>query len=211
MSTISASHVAPHIAIEYHRPEDYLAAESALRKLLSRPNGRSLVDELRNLSTQGRYVKVTVTAMANTVARPVLTEFQVRRFHLSSSEYDKAHNKKATHLAQKQPLGKKGEGTSVSVDWNPRQSVAIDAHGRPSLLDDTSLAFVSLAHELVHGYRMMKGTYTGGTSDRYDTGSPAGQEESRAVGIGKYAGEALSENGIRQEHGLPLRGQYAAG
>lgn len=211
MSTISASHVAPHIAIEYHRPEDYQAAESALHKLLSRPNGRSLVGELRNLSTQGRYVKVKVTAMANTVARPVLTDFQVRRFHLSGSEYDKAHNKKATQLAQKQPLGKKGEGTSVSVDWNPRQSVAVDAHGRPSLLDDPSLAFVSLAHELVHGYRMMKGTYTGGTSDRYDTSSPAGQEESRAVGIGKYAGEALSENGIRHEHGLPLRGQYAAG
>lgn len=33
----------------------------------------------------------------------------------------------------------------------------------------------------------------------------------RAVGIGKFANEALSENGIRQEHGLPLRGQYAAG
>jgi len=211
MSTISASHVAPHIAIEYHRPEDYHAAESALHQLVSRPNGRSLVDELRNLSTHGRYVKVKVTAMANTVARPALTESQVRRFHLSESEYDVAHNKKATQLAQKPLPGIKGEGTRVSVDWNPRQSVAIDADGRPSLVDDTSLAFVSLAHELVHGYRMMKGTYTGGTSNRYDTNSPAGVEESRAVGIGRYAGEALSENGIRQEHGLPLRGQYAAG
>jgi hypothetical protein len=211
MSTISASQIAPHIAIEYHRQEDYFAAESALQKLSSRPNGRSLLNELRDLSSNGRYVKVKVTAMANTVARPVLTQSQVSRFKLSSSEYDQAHNKKATQLAQKQTLGMKGEGTSASVDWNPRQSVAIDAYGRPSLMDDTSLAFVSLAHELVHGYRMLKGTYTGGTSDRYDTSSPAGQEEARAVGIGKFANEALSENGIRHEHGLPLRGQYAAG
>nr|WP_195761682.1 XopG/HopH/AvrPtoH family type III secretion system effector [Pantoea sp. 201603H] len=208
MNTISASRVAPHIAIEHYRQEDYANAESALQKLNSRPNGKSLLDELRKLSTDGRYVKIKVTS-ADTAVSPFLTESQVKRFDMHPSEYDKEHNMKAVQLAQKQSLGKKGEGTCASVDWNPRHSIAVDSHGVPMLWEDNALAFVSLGHELVHSYRMMKGTYTGGSSDRLDPKTAAGQEESRAVGIGKYANEPLSENGIRQEHGLPLRQQYA--
>ncbi len=78
------------------------------------------------------------------------------------------------------------------------------------MVENEDLDFVSLAHEMVHGYRILKGTFTGGQTNRYFPSTPAATEEARAVGIGKYSGESFSENGVRQEHGLPLRAYYRA-
>ncbi|CDG85992.1 XopG/HopH/AvrPtoH family type III secretion system effector [Janthinobacterium agaricidamnosum] len=209
MSHIQASVIAPYIHIEARTEDQYRAAEYAIEKIASKKNGASLLDEIQKLSTNGKALKVVVVSV-NSAARPVLTEKQAEAHQVSKNEFHAAHNAKAIQLASKQSLGRKGEGTSASIDWNPRQSVKIDASGRPKLIDDTSLSFASLAHELVHGYRMMKGTFTGGTSDRYDPSTPAAEEEDRAVGTGKFSKEPLSENGIRSEHGLPLRQFYRA-
>ncbi|WP_245202030.1 type III secretion system effector protein [Herbaspirillum sp. 1173] len=54
----------------------------------------------------------------------------------------------------------------------------------------------------------MEGTskaYSGGY--RYDETTPAGKEELRAVGLGKYR-NLPSANSIRAEYGLPLMFRY---
>ncbi len=61
---------------------------------------------------------------------------------------------------------------------------------------------------------MVAGTWKGGEGekgDERDPTTPAGKEELRAIGLGKYAysetGEP-SENSIREENGLALRRKY---
>lgn len=168
-----------------------------------------MLDEIRKSSGGEKSLKINVVGI-DSAARPALTEKQAELYKLSASEFDRANNVQAVKLASKKSLGRKGEGTSVSLDWNPRQALAIDAAGRPTEIVDEATAFASLAHELVHGYRIIKGTFTGGTSDRYEPSSAAADEEDRAVGTGKYADQSLSENGIREEHGLPIRKFYRA-
>lgn len=207
---IQNSVIAPHILIKAHDQDDYNKAESALTKLASRPNGRSLIAEIGKLSTNGRAMMISVVdAYTNTTARPKLTTQQAAANGVPDSEFSLENNAIASKLAFKSGM-QKGTGTSTNVDFNHKQYVAVDEAGMPFLDSNKKLSFVSLAHEMVHGYRIMKGTYTGGVGDRYTAGTPAANEEERAVGLGKYKNEAFTENSIRTEHGLPLRNQYAA-
>jgi hypothetical protein len=205
------STVAPHVSIEAHNPAGVQKAETALQRIASRPNGSNLLAEIARYSTHGRSLRINVTsAEISSAARAALTTRQALARGIPDSDLNKENNRTASSLARKTGW-RKAEGSSAVVDWNPSEYPDIDAHGRPRLVNDEDHAFVSLAHELVHGYRMMKGTYTGGDgSDRYQSGTPAAIEEERAVGIGRYAGKPLSENGIRREHDLPLRAQYRA-
>lgn len=186
-------------------------AETALCKLVCQPNGSRLLAEVGRLSKNGRSLSINVIgAHLDSAARPALTAKQAKAHNLPNNDLDRDHNDKATELASKKGLFK-GKGTSAVIDWNLAQYPDIDHAGKPRIVLDEENAFVSLAHEMVHGYRMMKGTFTGGTSNPRTLGTPAAREEDRAVGIGKYANEPLSENGVRLEHGLPRRNQYRAG
>ncbi|MGD7413034.1 M91 family zinc metallopeptidase, partial [Ralstonia pseudosolanacearum] len=87
-----------------------------------------------------------------------------------------------------------------------------DSNGSPKRMrKDSKESFVVLAHEMIHAHHVMAGTSKGGSGDRYDETSEAGQEELRAVGLGAYAhantGEP-TENSIRAEHGLRMRSKY---
>lgn len=205
------SSVTPSIFIEAHERKSIGQAETALQKLASKPRGNSLLAHIERLSTNGRSLRINVTgAHLDSTARPALSVMQAVALGIPDNDLDPENNAKATELASWVD-GRRGVGTSAVIDWNPSQYPEVDAAGKPRVSDNEGLAFISLAHELVHGYRMMKGKYAGGSSDRYSEGTPAALEEDRAVGLGKYAGKQLSENGVRQEHGLPLRTQYRAG
>lgn len=57
--------------------------------------------------------------------------------------------------------------------------------------------YIVLAHELIHSYHCVTGIRLDGPN-----------EELWTTGIGAYATEAISENAIRGELGLPLRAEY---
>lgn len=96
-----------------------------------------------------------------------------------------------------------GAGTSAVVTFNPATP---GSDGRPT--------FIALAHELVHAHHYLHGScYRGLGNGMYDLLDPKAntgmmEEEMRTVGFGPYAGEALCENSIRGEHGVPLRRSY---
>lgn len=129
----------------------------------------------------------------------------------------------------------KGEGANAVVEWNPNKKLNLDAKGRPSgvinengntrinldgkgdlsaVVDDPNQdeSHLTLAHEMIHARRTVKGTYTGGTGvqgDQYDSSKPAGKEELRAVGIGSLGNRLrVSENSIRKALGFQKRTRY---
>ncbi|MEF9387718.1 XopG/HopH/AvrPtoH family type III secretion system effector [Ralstonia solanacearum species complex bacterium KE056] len=108
---------------------------------------------------------------------------------------------------------REGEGSSVIVGWSmSHSSMVFNRNGSPTGTCPSETDKISqLAHELVHAKHMVAGTWKGGEGDERDPTTPAGKEELRAVGLGKYAysetGEP-SENSIRAENGLPLRRKY---
>lgn len=205
---IAKSHTAPFINIKYQTKSDYLKAESALAKLDSGPKGNQLIYELGRLSRNGKNLTIVASSITTTGAMPTLTKSQIKKYDMPESEYHIEHNNKAKELAQKRRFGRKGEGTSSIVRWNPSLAVNVTDKGLHVAVNDEKQSFISLGHELIHAYRMMKGTYTGDNSDRYTPGTGSYKEEQRAVGIGLNNKKSFSENSLRSEHSLNLRAKY---
>ncbi|NIG12912.1 hypothetical protein F3J37_01670 [Pantoea sp. Al-1710] len=202
------SHTAPFINIKYQTKSDLIKAESALSKLDQGPTGNRLIYELSKLSKNGKSLTIVADRKTTSGAMPTLTKSQVQRFGVSEDEYNIEHNDRANKLAQKRRFGFKGKGTSAIVRWNPSLSVHVSDEGIHSAVNDEKEAFISLAHELIHGYRMMKGTYTADHSDRYEPGTRSYKEEQRAVGLGIHSNRSFSENSIRNESKMNLRAKY---
>ncbi|AMP36151.1 MULTISPECIES: XopG/HopH/AvrPtoH family type III secretion system effector [Ralstonia solanacearum species complex] len=188
-------------------------AHQALDIINSRRMGNHLLSELSGLCRARRH-KITIHELkpnGEPCSEPVLSRHQIEAH---SPENFRENREKACELAEKRSgwFGKKpGEGASVIVSWSmSHSSMTFNANGSPTGTcpsDDDKIS--QLAHELIHAKHMVAGTWKGRWGDDRDPTTPAGKEELRAVGLGKYAetGEP-SENAIRDEHGLPLRRKY---
>ncbi|WP_210762091.1 XopG/HopH/AvrPtoH family type III secretion system effector [Xanthomonas hydrangeae] len=149
----------------------------------------------------------------NPCAEPVLSRHQLDA-HPELRKYKDIRDKAGSSYALQEPGAEKNKGSGVVVTWSAHQtSIELDEDGDPtnkatsSPIDKVSV----LGHELVHARHMMAGTWKGSYEDERDPDTPTGQEELRAVGLGRYkysrSGEP-SENSIRAEHGLPKRVSY---
>jgi hypothetical protein len=86
-------------------------------------------------------------------------------------------------------------GTATLVKWNYANQSALGF--RPP--------HIGLAHELVHALHNQRGDQAG-----YDTNTPTGVlYEYQCVGLGSFAGGAISENTVRVGAGMGLRNRYA--
>lgn len=175
----------PNITLESASLEFMNHLISALQTIESRNTGRDLLKEINELCgpSTGKHIKIVAIA----------------------SDYSETANTCASVGNATDALKKwifKGPGTSVEVTWNPYSSLALNAQGIPTGMSyqDDSTSFIGLAHELVHAYRILRGTYLGGSNIK---------EETRATGIGDSASKKFSENSIRAEHSLPRRNAYS--
>ncbi len=108
------------------------------------------------------------------------------------------------------PGGANGPGTAVTVGYDNTRNQIYDGsqpwHNRPPA--------VGLGHELIHALHGQTGTRTPGQMQ--DPGNPGTAaapnnvpaEDVATVGLGPFAGNAITENNIRAEQGLPPRPQY---
>jgi hypothetical protein len=198
----------PHIHIKYDETFecDFPGkVNKALEKIHEGETGRRLIEELKPFAEDGKYVSIKRT-MAMTNATPILTKSQEAKYGIDEDKVI-ASNDKASKLAQKTALSS-GTGTAVEIRWNPIIGLVLNKDGAPIATNNAEKSYLALAHELVHARRIVKGTYTGAVGSKYDPHSPAGKEELRAVGIGKFKNKAPSENSIRAEHGETLRTSY---
>lgn len=198
---VQQSSVVSSLLIESPSQRSVTQTEEALRRIASRPNGNALLQALDAQGKAGKPVKI--------YAAPPDSAMQNAARAVSDIHNPGDNNKRAVARASKGLFGK-GAGASVEIDFNPNKSLALNAAGAPTgHTDDPQGAYLSLAHELVHAYRITKGTYTGGgESNGFDPNSRRGKEELRAVGLGKWASKPFSENSIRREHDEPVRQSY---
>jgi hypothetical protein len=185
----------------------------ALDKIAQTPSGRRLLSDIAAASDgpEGKHALIVHDPYVAT--RALLSKRQAEDRNMQQDDFSESQHELATKLSTKRTiLGwnvGNGPGAKAEVAWDPEASLRLDSSGRPykDLLDDSSQAHITLAHELVHGVHILKGDLKHGGED-IDPVTQSGKEELRAVGLGKYAKSPYSENSIREELGLPLRSQY---
>jgi len=203
------SDFSPGIMINAGNHQDIERAESALAKIYIGDNGRQLLSEITNLTGSGKRILLKVSNELENGAHAEFSPEELQKYKIGTDIPLEKSRQYAVLLTHKSFFGFKGKGASALIHWNPEKSVGIDQNGIPYRDYNPSEAFVSLAHELVHCYRMLKGTSSGGyEQDLKDPTTGARREEDRTVGIGKNANNPLSENGIRRDHGMPIRKQF---
>ena len=112
-----------------------------------------------------------------------------------------------------------GKGTNTTVlfnaDSNPNINILDEKTGR--VIDGNRPSYIGLAHELIHADRDMRGVSFNAAEDEYHSftnykGEPdverIPKEESATVGFNHIKPNGITENAIRREHRLPLRGSY---
>jgi len=218
MESISA----PGFIIHTRGRENYNLGDSALAKLTESTVGLNLLNEILRHSDHGKQVTVFVTRGMDSMTVPKPTQQQMNRLGLYHSNNEQILIEYARPLALKGRF-LKGEGTSATVYWNPDERPGalprhrhVTSDRQPLSSELTPISSVdtdatvfdgpftpTLAHELVHAMRIVKGTYT---DDLTDEGRS--NEERRALGVMEYANDPISENAYRREQGLPLRAWY---
>ncbi|NIG12923.1 hypothetical protein F3J37_01615 [Pantoea sp. Al-1710] len=204
------SKLIPEIKIHTGSIEELIHIESSLTKINSGPCGHELLKRIKMLSTHGRHVQIMTHDRENGVGG-MLTHSQIQIHKVNRNSDSDEHFNKMLELARIKPNGDNNEGVVAIVKININKGIMLDQDGFPTYLNSgKEMCFVSLAHELVHAYNLMNGTYRGGYSfdQLFDENSDMRLEEDRAVGVGIYKGSGISENGVRYDHHLPLRASY---
>jgi len=200
------SAVSPVFSIAFEHEHQFRAAESALNKIKSGPNGSRIIAEIERATTVEKQPMILVESDDNEESATVgyLTDSQLRRHNVRVHNHsDRTYGLAVSHYSSN------GEGVRPVVHYNPRDSIMVDSMGDPFSVKNERMAFVTLAHELIHAYHQMKGTSIEGDIDK----SPIEddnhlREEMRAVGYATYANNQFSENGVRRDHQLPIRNEY---
>jgi len=199
------SQVAPPIQIETSQQSNAVRTEQALLKIMSKPTGRRLINEIQAAATDGRMIRIQVSNQQRCEAGPFLTKPQCDRFRLTGGTDES--NRKAAEISHFKMNGQKGEPVAALVRWNPDTACMLDKDGFPILANNPQESFISLAHELVHAHGFMTGQhYYDFTKIR--PGTMAYKEEERTVGIGGHESDRFSENKIRAEHGMQKRNHF---
>jgi len=200
------SAVSPVFSIAFEHEHQFQAAESALRKIRSGPNGSRIIYEIERATTMDKQPMILVESDPNEESASVgyLTESQLRKHKFQGHDHsDRNYGMTVSHYSSN------GEGVRPVIHYNPEDAIMVDSLGEPYSVKNKSLAFVTLAHELIHTYHQMKGTSIEGDVDKSALEDDNHlREEMRAVGYATYANSLFSENGVRQDHGLPIRKQY---
>ncbi|MBN3849566.1 MULTISPECIES: XopG/HopH/AvrPtoH family type III secretion system effector [Burkholderiaceae] len=192
----------PSISIESNSKTAIKDAENALTTIKRGTNGRALLDHLESFSQKGNRVKIFVAPRGGNMRNETRA--------VDDIDSPGSDNKNAIRNASKSILGFSGKGASAIVEWNPSKSLVLSPSGVPiGREDNIDKAYLSLGHELVHAYYIGNGKYKGGGGhEGFQPGTRSAEEELRAVGLGKWAGEPISENGIRADHKETMRTAY---
>ena len=195
------SQVEPKFTVFFDHDIEYEATEYAIEKIRSGRNGSCILNALTSEMTPNNALTIMVDVNSNSEAGGELTLSQSKRYGLNLG--DDGYIDKVKHLV------KNNIPIKPVIYYNPINAVVSDRHNKSYLIRDEERAFISLAHELIHAFHLMKGTSKSEGIDRtHDVTSTQIEEEERAVGIGKYQGALFSENGVREDHGIRLRASY---
>jgi hypothetical protein len=161
--------------------------KDALKTLYKKPVGKAMIDEIVANAHKGKD-GVTVLICAKKSLK-VVTHGGL----FSKRTYERGSSTNSNMLAS----STLGVGSRSTILWDPVHNSTPDGSRPP---------YIALAHELVHAYHNIRGTARAvkvGDVDGDHT-----MDEALTVGLRGYEGQAVSENRIRKEHGIPYRVSY---
>ena len=194
------SRISDGIILEYSQEIANYKMDSALGKIYNRDIGRKLIDKITDLSTEDKKVTINLHYDSPSFSFPELSYPQLFKSGLYpyGSEVDRVIH--AEMISRKQGLFRKGEGVPAQIYYNPTDKTTDQEHANESEEE----GFISLAHELIHCMRYLKGTSRANNFGHYADRESIVQEK-RAIGLNQFAIKTITENNIRKEHGLPKR------
>ncbi|NIG12926.1 hypothetical protein F3J37_01600 [Pantoea sp. Al-1710] len=197
------SKIEPKVTLYFDTEKQLIAGESALEKIKSGKNGSNILNEISRLSDRENKIDIMISDNDDNETGGELTYSQAKKYNLDYFEDVTSYRNKVIEL------GSNGTGVKPIIYYNPNVSIIVDKDERSWVIKDSRDAFTSLAHELIHAYHLMKGTSKASAfNDVYNNSTSQLEEEDRAVGTGGYWGNKFSENGVREDHGLPIRAEY---
>ena len=197
---VTPSRISDGILLQYFSPIENYKMESALGKIYNRDIGKKLIDKITELSTEDIKVKISVDYNSPSMCFGELNEGQKNKLGIYPGRPYHESVILAENISRKRGLFRKGEGVSTQLIWNPT-----DKTTDPDNRDETeSESFISLAHELIHCMRYMKGTSRANNFNQYKDRESI-IDEKRAIGLNQFQIKEITENNIRKEHGLPKR------
>jgi len=209
MSIFSISKFSSNIIIEGVCENDIKEVNHALNKISSKPVGNYLLSEIAKKTGEDKNVLIRVDRGAYNSAKHSMSEMQY--FKLRKKHDPRVFRKVDVSLfSHPDSNGKKSDGSSAFIKFNPDLSTYVDENGFPYSVKDPDYAYIGLSHELIHAFYMLNGDWRGGErmQDYFQSSSDVRHEEDRAVGLGKFVNEPFTENKIRNEHALELRRSY---
>jgi len=204
---ITQSALFKNFTIEYSEERQFKLAEYALSKIGSKPIGFSMLIEMNNMAKGETKINIFPNKEGGSATGMMLTESQFQKYpNISNLPDVKWKIERAKTIVADKSIGGEGQPTSAFIVWNTKEANYVSDTGKNARVEDEKMSFVTLAHELVHAYWIMKGKALG---IKPDINGVHNMEEWRAIGINNFLNDRFTENNIRREHGLPLRLQYA--
>jgi len=190
--------------IKINAPDEFAFNEVnlALYRIKHTNAGHNLLSKIEKYSKNGKEVEVVYrTIVDDTHTVPTLTPKQAEKNNLMASPFHQMSISRAAQYARQGRISK-GEGASATIMLNPWGHTL--HHVSPQQLAGQEENYdSSLAHQLIRAMHIVRGS-------SLDDNSPVGREREmeRAMGVREFADEPISENMIRMELGLPMRGSY---
>ena len=194
------SRLSDGIVLEYTHEIANYKMDSALGKIYNRDIGKKLIDKITDLSTEDKKIMITLHYDSPSFSFPELSHRQKVKSGLYPYGSNVDNVIEAERISRKRGLFQKGEGVSAHIYYNPTDKTIDPEH--PNELEEEG--FISLAHELIHCMRYMKGTSRANNFGNYPDRESIIQEK-RAIGLHQFGIKTITENNIRKEHGLPKR------
>ncbi|NIG12920.1 hypothetical protein F3J37_01630 [Pantoea sp. Al-1710] len=164
-------------------------------------NGYNLIYEICRYTSDSKDIHIKVVFNEPTSSKPFLNDELRRQFLIPDDENNRKYKLLLDLRSRPNDRHKRGDGVSCEIRWNPSESRTVDPDGIGTRIAASGLAFISLAHELIHAYHYVHGTHL-----RSNPNDPFTElEEDRAIGILDFRNNNLSENGIRRDFNLPQR------
>jgi len=195
------SEVLGNTKIFHNTSEEYHFVESCLNKIKSRPNGSYLLEMCDKYTALDKEIHIKVMHSGQCSTEPNFNDRFRETHNLPDDKTDPLYQSMIKVRYKPMPPSRRGIGVGSEIRFNMEESRVVDEEGIGERIQNQGLAFISLAHELVHAYHFAHGTHIPEEPHR----PLIDHEEDRAIGIMDYKGLGPNENSVRSDYNLPQR------
>jgi Effector protein len=196
-----------YIVEDPEQPFFVAIVREALDALNGKPSGKALLQAIASATpADNRGYKILIQRVSISY-KMVVHDGEPRGYKATASGGRSFASPAQQSIGYSSSGASDGKGASVIVGWCQNQISYTAKVGANAGKAHYVPPPVTIGHELIHGLHCLLGTSKSGTSIKVD-GKDVSHEEAQTVGLGPYAGHALTENKLRSDFKLPDRLSY---